>query len=104
MDGSALTTEPGSMGGIEEGDEDAEETELEPPGCSLTDDSSIDEEDLPEWVRKHSYEGRDLDRVHALIHFLFLPAFHDRHSIASFRIISLACLRLSALLAPTSPS
>ncbi|THU81983.1 hypothetical protein K435DRAFT_872766, partial [Dendrothele bispora CBS 962.96] len=77
MDGSALTTEPGSMGGIEEGDEDAEETELEPPGSSLTDDSSIDEEDLPEWARKHSYEGRDLDRVHALIHFLLPPAFHD---------------------------
>ncbi|THU81991.1 hypothetical protein K435DRAFT_692458 [Dendrothele bispora CBS 962.96] len=59
MDGSALTSEPGSM------------------GSSLTDDSSIDEEDLPEWARKHSYEGRDLDRVHALIHFLLPPAFHD---------------------------
>ncbi|THU95766.1 hypothetical protein K435DRAFT_819615 [Dendrothele bispora CBS 962.96] len=77
MDGSALTSEPGSMGGIEEGDEDAEETELEPPGSPSTDDSSIDEEDLPEWARKHSYEGRDLDRVHALIHFLLPPAFHD---------------------------
>ncbi|KAK7436904.1 hypothetical protein VKT23_018924 [Stygiomarasmius scandens] len=75
MGGSAISAEPGTMGGIEEGDE--EETELQPPSSQSTDDSSVDDDELPEWARKHVYEGRDLDRVHALIHFLLPPAFHD---------------------------
>ncbi|SJL06493.1 uncharacterized protein ARMOST_09832 [Armillaria ostoyae] len=76
---------------ITEEPEDVEDIAEEP-------EDSMDDDDLPEWAKRHAFEGDELDRVHALLAALLPPSLQEALAPSSPRSAFLDSLSSGQLL------